>query len=231
MVTTIFVPVFRRPKCRCCNSSWVNEKTSWKETIHHSWQISLAERINLYGTELFEIGKYYPEDVRVKAISMIFQNGKEGLSIYWPHHPKASFTLGIPESDSRMRFEYEIQKSIKIQSLGRLLPLTLPTSAPTLRLLDGPPSSHSQFNLAFSFNLEMNETEVLAVFGFFCISQLCTSLSPYIEDMTRSQSVVFLNFNPNGIPLSPKDKTSLHMKCIIVCSCRPEDGHTDDRNM
>jgi hypothetical protein len=35
----------------------------------------------------------------------------------------------------------------------------------------------------------------------------------------------------NGIPLSPKDKTSLHMKCIIVCSYRPEDGHTDDRNM
>jgi hypothetical protein len=95
-----------------------------------------------------------------------------------------------------MRFAYEIQKIIKIQSLGGffpslsphllplspLLPLTLPTSSPhsphffpslspllplTLPTSSPhsphPPSSHSQFNLVFSFNLEMDETEVLAV--------------------------------------------------------------------
>jgi hypothetical protein len=45
---------------------------------------------------------------------------------------KASFTLGIPESDLRMRFAYEIKKSIKIKSLGgffpSLSPLLLPLS-------------------------------------------------------------------------------------------------------
>jgi len=47
----------------------------------------LAESINLYETELFQIGKYDTEDARVKAITMIFRNVREELSLNWPHHP------------------------------------------------------------------------------------------------------------------------------------------------
>ena len=49
--------------------------------------MSLAERINLYDIERLQISKYDLEDVRIKAILMMFRNGKEELSIKWPHHP------------------------------------------------------------------------------------------------------------------------------------------------
>jgi len=60
-----------------------------------------------------------------------------------------------------MRFAYEIQKSIKIQSLGGFLPSLSPFLLP---LSDsGRASILSQFNLVFSFNVKMDEAEVLAV--------------------------------------------------------------------
>jgi hypothetical protein len=59
-----------------------------------------------------------------------------------------------------MQFAYEIQKSIKIQSLGgffpSLSPLLLPLSDSWMGLH---PLSH--FNLVISFNLEMDETTMI----------------------------------------------------------------------